>query len=272
MSSTAFDDRVAGFPGLEAAMDAAWPAPERHDLGPWVLRAAGGVTQRANSIWPRQASGAGEPELAGLLRDARSWYRSRRLPLIFQVTATAEAAVLNSFLDAEGFTTQSETLIMTRGPARHARAKEPRPTVELAYVPSAEWLAVWWAVDGRGGDDALAIARTILEGCPAVYAMARDSAGRPAAVGRLALPDTGPEVRGGLYSMATSPEARRRGYGTAVLDSLLTAGAERDLAGYWLLVTAANHGAQALYANAGFRETGRYAYRQERPRRHLTGC
>ncbi|MDQ1055858.1 ribosomal protein S18 acetylase RimI-like enzyme [Arthrobacter sp. SORGH_AS 212] len=272
MSTTALDDDVAGFPGLEAAMDAAWPAPERHDLGPWVLRAAGGVTQRANSVWPRPASGAGEPELSGLLRDARSWYRSRRLPLIFQVTATAEADALNSFLDMQGFTTQSETLIMTRGPWRQARIRERRPAVELDSVPSAEWLAVWWAVDGRGGDDALAIARTILQGCPAVYALVRDSAGRPAAVGRLALPDTGPGARGGLYSMATSPEARRRGYGTAVLDALLTAGAERDLAGYWLLVTAANHGAQALYANAGFRETGRYAYRQERPKRQLTGC
>jgi len=271
VSSTAFDDRVAGFPGLEAAMDAAWPAPERHDLGPWVLRAAGGVTQRANSIWPRRASGAGEPELAGLLRDARSWYRSRRLPLIFQVTATAEAAVLNSFLDAEGFTTQSETLIMTRGPARHALATEPRPAVELASVPSAEWLAVWWAVDGRGGDDALAIARTILEGCPAVYAMARDSAGRPAAVGRLALPDK-TQGWGGIYCMATHPDARRRGHGTRILDALLQAAAERGLEGCWLLVAAANRAAQELYAKAGFQETGRYLYRQERPRRHLTGC
>ncbi|HKU03516.1 MAG TPA: GNAT family N-acetyltransferase, partial [Arthrobacter sp.] len=37
-------------------------------------------------------------------------------------------------------------------------------------------------------------------------------------------------------------------------------------------VTAANHGAQELYAKAGFREAGRYLYRQERPRRALTGC
>nr|WP_043794624.1 GNAT family N-acetyltransferase [Pseudarthrobacter chlorophenolicus] len=252
-------------------MDAAWPAPERQGLGPWVLRAAEGVTQRANSVWP-QSAGAGEAELSGLLREARTWYRSRRLPLIFQVTATAEAAELNSFLDAQGFTTQSETLIMTRGPWDHARVAKPRPAVELASAPSAEWLALWWAVDGRGGEDALAIARTILEGCPAVYALARDSEGRPAAVGRLALPGTGPEARGGLYSMATSPEARRRGHGTAVLDALLTAGAERGLSGYWLLVTAANQGAQALYANAGFRESGRYVYRQERPKRQLTGC
>jgi hypothetical protein len=57
-----------------------------------------------------------------------------------------------------------------------------------------------------------------------------------------------------------------------VLAALLQAGSDRGVAGYWLLVTAANSGAQALYANSGFRESGRYVYRQERPRRALTGC
>jgi ribosomal protein S18 acetylase RimI-like enzyme len=72
--------------------------------------------------------------------------------------------------------------------------------------------------------------------------------------------------------MATSAYARRRGYASAVLAALLQAGSDRGVAGYWLLVTAANSGAQALYANSGFRESGRYVYRQERPRRALTGC
>jgi predicted GNAT family acetyltransferase len=40
----------------------------------------------------------------------------------------------------------------------------------------------------------------------------------------------------------------------------------------WLLVTAANPGAQQLYQQAGFEEAGRYLYRQQRPRRALTGC
>jgi ribosomal protein S18 acetylase RimI-like enzyme len=56
------------------------------------------------------------------------------------------------------------------------------------------------------------------------------------------------------------------------MQALLHEGEERNLAGYWLLVTAANSGAQQLYAKAGFREAGRYLYRQERPKRHLTGC
>ena len=72
--------------------------------------------------------------------------------------------------------------------------------------------------------------------------------------------------------MATRPDARRRGYADRVLGSLLAAGAASGLESYWLLVTAANAGARELYDQAGFIETGRYLYRQERPKRHLTGC
>lgn len=258
---------------LEAAMDAAWPALERQEAGGWVLRASDGVTQRANSIWPR-ALGAGQSgsDLAGLLADARAWYRSRRLPVIFQLFDNPATAALHGLLDSEGFTRQSETVVMTLGtPAGGVPATAPgSPAVELSAVPSEEWLRVWWDVDGRGGDNALATAREILEGCPSVYALARDSDGGAAAVGRLALPAG--STRGGLYGMATRPDARRKGYAAAVLQALLHAGAGRGVTGFWLLVTAANNGAQALYAKAGFRESGRYLYRQERPRRSLTGC
>ena len=62
---------------LESAMDAAWPALDRHKSGGWILRAAGGVTQRANSVWPRGINGHSGEELSGLLREARSWYGRR---------------------------------------------------------------------------------------------------------------------------------------------------------------------------------------------------
>jgi ribosomal protein S18 acetylase RimI-like enzyme len=254
-------------------MDAAWLAPDREEAGGWVLRAADGVTQRANSIWSRPAPDGRQDDNPALLRQARAWYRSRRLPVIFQIFDNARTEALNAFLDAEGFTRQSETLILVRGGG--ADSPLPDAGVELATEPSAEWLRLWWSVDGRGGADSLATAGAILAGCPSLYALVRDDDGVPAAVGRLATPprgQEGPGAWGGLYCMATRPDVRRRGYGTRVLQALLHAGAAQRLDGYWLLVTAANHGAQELYAGAGFREAGRYFYRQERPKRHLTGC
>lgn len=280
---------------LEALMDAAWPAPDRAEANGWVLRAASGVTQRANSVWPREP-GSDSPGRHAALRAARLWYRDRRLPLIFQLFDDPRSAGLHALLDAEGFTRQSETLVMWRDagttPAS-ADSAVPQPAVpqppvpvsgvELSAEPSPEWLELWWQVDGRGGGAELATARAILTGCPSIYALVRSDDGVAAAVGRLALPPGRPGGRGevlggeaarwgGLYGMATRPDARRRGYARQIMRALLNEGTARRLAGYWLLVTAANQGAQQLYADAGFSEAGRYLYRQDRPKRHLTGC
>jgi N-acetylglutamate synthase len=252
-------------------MDVAWPAAEREESGGWVLRASSGVTQRANSVWARDP-GDDPRRLLAAVRDARLWYRGRRQPLIFQVFEDPRCAPLNAVLDAEGFTRQSETLVL----ARNSRVDFPAVDVgvEVSAGPSPEWLRLWWSVDGRGDGTALAVARGILERCPSVYALVRDDDGVPVAVGRLALPvaEPGSPRWGGLYCMATRADARRRGYAGVVLRSLLGEGTCLGLAGYWLLVTAANTGALELYARAGFETAGRYLYRQERPKRHLTGC
>jgi N-acetylglutamate synthase len=274
-------------PGLEPLMDAAWPAAERAESGGWVLRAASGVTQRANSVWPRDLGGDDPHRQLAALREARLWYRKRRLPLIFQIFDGPRQAALQAVLDDEGFTRQSETLVLVRrSGAEHwadssadsrANSGGSDPAVEISSEPSAEWLDLWWSVDGRGGTDELAVARRILAGCPALYALVRDDGGTPAAVARLALPSTGPAgpngpTWGGLYCMATRPDARRLGHGGRIIRALLREGGARGVAGYWLLVMASNAGARSLYAHAGFREAGRYLYRQERPKRHLTGC
>jgi ribosomal protein S18 acetylase RimI-like enzyme len=250
-------------------MDAAWPAPDREDSGGWVLRAAAGVTQRANSVWAREPEGDTGQQLKAL-RVARLWYRGRRLPLIFQVFDHPRSTGLNTVLDGEGFTRQSETLVMCRSNGAPPAAQ---PGVEISTVPSDEWLELWWSVDGRGGPAERETVRGILAGCPSIYALVRSDDGLPTAVGRLAVL-AGPEAGrwGGLYCMATRPDARRRGHALRIMQALLHEGAARNVAGYWLLVTAANSGARQLYAKEGFQEAGRYLYRQERPRRHPTGC
>lgn len=256
-------------PGIEALMDAAWPAAEREESGGWVLRAASGVTQRANSVWPREP-GLDSHGLLTRLREARLWYRNRRLPLIFQMFEDQRYAPLNAVLDEEGFTRQSETLVLVRDGGTDTPAADPG--VAISTEPSPEWLRLWWSVDGRGDDTALAVARGILERCPSLYALVRDDGGRPAAVGRLAVPSGAAGGTGGLYCMATRPDARRRGYAARILQGLLREGDNRGVGGYWLLVMASNAGARELYARAGFRLAARYLYRQERPKRHLTGC
>ncbi|MGR0160002.1 GNAT family N-acetyltransferase [Paenarthrobacter nitroguajacolicus] len=257
---------------LESLMDKAWPALEHQDLdlgnaGEWVLRASDGVTQRANSVWPRNPAPGANGIPARSVLAAADWYRRRRLPLIFQVFDDPRSAALNAVLDEQRFTRQSATKIMVRGDAA-LPVRTPGRNVEITDEPSDEWLSVWWSVDGRGGDVELSVAHKILTACPSLYAMVRDDDDVPAAVGRLALVDGW----GGIYSMATSVGHRRRGYGTETLTALLNAGAQRKLQGFWLLVTEANRGAQLLYSQAGFTDYGNYVYRQAPLRRAPSGC
>ncbi|MEE2569234.1 GNAT family N-acetyltransferase [Pseudarthrobacter sp. J64] len=255
---------------IEDLMDRAWPATVREDTGTWVLRAAGGVTQRANSVWPRREADAP----ADALRDAGQWYRRQRLPLIFQVFDDERSSGLNALLDEQRFTRQSETLIMVKDAAPDVPvqfdAGPEGPAVEVSSSPSEEWLRLWWEVDGRGGDAELGIARGILQGCPSVYVLVRNRDGGAAAVGRLAVPEGA--GWGGLYAMATDRRHRRNGYASAVVTALLGEGRRLGLEGFWLLVTAGNPGAQALYRKFGFSERGRYLYRQAPLKRAPGGC
>lgn len=254
---------------LEQLMDAAWPALESSTADGWVLRSAGGVTQRANSIWPAAESS----DQAASLRHAEDWYAQHRQPVIFQLTRRPENAALEDFLDGRGYSRQSETLIMTAPAVNTTATLDSAVHMVVSRLPSPEWLELWWSVDGRGGTAQKALAERILLGTTALYATALDNQGQAVGTGRLAIPGVdGGEGWGGIYGMAVHPDARRQGIATAVLTALMEAGEEAGVENYWLMVTAANHGGQALYARAGFAETGRYHYRQAPLRRAPMAC
>lgn len=232
-------------------MRAGWPALDEVEVDGWVARFSGGVTQRANSVVPLRAP----DDLGAALGRVERLYAARGLPVVFQLGPSAQPAGLDLVLAARGYEFGSPTSIQT------ATVGEvpPQPGVSIADVPSDEWLALWWQVDGRGDQSALDIAVKILTGGPALYATVRDAAG-VVAVGRLALVGEW----GGVYCMAVRDDSRRRGYGAAVLSGLLHAGRARGVTRAWLHVRAENTAAHSLYRQAGFTETSRYHYRSYR--------
>ncbi|SEE13255.1 Acetyltransferase (GNAT) family protein [Arthrobacter alpinus] len=260
-----FDAQDCTVDALEVLMNEAWPAPETMERDGWVLRSASSVTQRANSVWPRQAP----TDLDVALRDIVRWYAMRRQPVIFQITQRPENSALEQQLDLQGYSRQSETLIMTAG----GNVDEAPPTpagIALTFsdAPSEAWIQMWWRIDGRGGAAEREVARGILTGVPSLYASAVNDDGMVVGTGRVTL------VNGwaGIYCMSVHPDFRRRGIAASILRQLLDAARDRGSVQAWLLVTAANAGAQALYERGGFREVGRYHYRQAPRRRAPMAC
>jgi len=229
---------------FDRLVDQAWPALQRVDTGCWTLRAANGVTKRANSVLP-----LGEPEdLEAAVERAEKFYADRGLPCVFSVGGGATPG-LDAALEARGYGVMDPTLIMT---ARLVPEGEPEEGVELAETPSPAWLDAWWSVDGRFGGDGLPTAARILTGVPAVYAsLGREAVGRGVVQGEWF----------GIYSMAVTPLARRRGHGRKVLSALLSHARAQGTQRAYLVVVESNTAARTLYERQGFTVVGRYHYR-----------
>jgi GNAT superfamily N-acetyltransferase len=255
-------------------VDEAWPAPVRAEAGGWILRHAGGVTKRANSVLPL----GDREDLAGAVEEAEKFYAALGLPCVFSIGSGA-AAGLDAELERRGYRLADPTLVMTAPVAGAVPAAGVETAVETAVetvgeasmeggaevedAPSERWLRTWWAVDGgrhrdmdrhgaTGEVPARAWAERVLTGVPAGYLLMGEGA-----VGR-AVPQ-GEWL--GIYCMAVEPHLRRRGLGTAVLRALIAWGREQGADRAYLLVTTANVAARTLYERAGFAVAGRYHYR-----------
>jgi ribosomal protein S18 acetylase RimI-like enzyme len=226
----------------------AWPAYEQRVHDGWVLRYAGGVTKRANSVLP-----LGRPaDLDTAIEAAEGFYRERGQRCVFSLGLNA-APGLDEELDKRGYELVDPTLVMVAGtPDREPSGSPSLSRVRIEERPWDGWLETWWAVDGRYGSG-LAEARRICTGVPAWYG-AYEEGGVALAVGR-AVPQ-GDTL--GIYCMATLPEARRRGLARAVLRALVRHAGTRSA---YLVTTAPNQAAQTLYRSEGFEIAGRYHYR-----------
>lgn len=251
----------AGWPAVERrVIEVAGSAPIRSDgsIG-WIARFAHGVTRRANSVYPVREI---EDE-DGAIAMVERWYGERGLPTTFQIT-DADAALASRLL-ARGYVADSETPLLAArlhtvaGALSSAGAPASGTNATMSAEPDAEWLALWWEVDGRGGEPELEVARRILTGGPALYATVRDARGA-ASVGRLALVEQNGVHWGGLYALATRPDARGRGHARAVIATLLEHAARRGTTALWLQVMASNVVARRLYDGLGFRQATSYRY------------
>ncbi|MEU6709843.1 GNAT family N-acetyltransferase [Nonomuraea sp. NPDC046802] len=223
----------------------AWPAYEQRRIRDgWVLRYAGGVTKRANSVLA-----TGTPaDLAGAIGVAEAFYGERGQRCVFSVGPGATAG-LDEELARRGYEVVDPTVIMAGSPRSAVAAHE----VRIEDRPWRGWLETWWAVDGRFDGSGLTDAERICTGVPAWYGAFEEN-GVALAVGR-AVPQ-GDTL--GIYCMATRPEARRRGFARTVLRGLVRHAGARSA---YLVTTAPNEAAQRLYRSEGFEVAGRYHYR-----------
>jgi GNAT superfamily N-acetyltransferase len=217
----------------------AWPPLVQVEVDGWRLRASRGVTRRGNSALPLTC---GRP-----LQEVQDFFAQRGLPPAVQVSDPD----LDAELAGRGWTLEMPTQVMT-GPVPQGLAGD------VATTADEDWLRCWWAVDGRGGEAELAVARTCLSRvtAPAGYA-------RVAVCGRTVAVARGVVQEGwlGVFAMAVLPEHRRQGLASRLLGALGTWAGGHGATSAYLQVRRDNDAALRLYARHGMAAAYPYAYR-----------
>ena len=248
---------------VEEASLNAWPALHQVMLDGWVLRFTRGFTKRANSVTPLYPPAQPPTEK---IRYCEDLYAREGLRTTFRMTTVAEERGLDELLAARGYECVDPTRVLYR--ALSASEFGLAPTFRV--VPLASFLASYAAfhpgdVDARGKRSALDLHRAVLGGIrgETVFGSLVEE-GRTVACGMAVVER---EVVG-LFDLVVDSRWRRRGYGRALVESLLGRAFESGAETAYLQVLGSNAAACSLYAKLGFEPLYEYRYRVSKRAAH----
>lgn len=231
---------------LDQICDLTWPATENIENSGWLMRAAGGVTNRANSVLPLTASLE-----AGALNNfdekfaiAKDFYAKRELPTIFQVALPTWQPLSEKLLSMGAI----ETLRGNTMVADLTSAKPKIPT-GIEIIKSDQFDDVWLAIQPTPGIE------KILSGCAATY-FSLVSNGQTVAVCRIALVNGWSSVT----RVYVHQDFRGKGFGKTIVAAALESSFEQGATKAVLQVEASNAIAIGVYESLGFNFHHEYSF------------
>ncbi len=236
---------------IEALTARALPPLTLLDLDGWQLRSAGGMTRRANSVWPR-AEGA-RLSLDERLRQSEAFYGQGGLDPAVQLSPSARPQGLERALSARGYRRTPDIEVRTRRVDLLAWLPGGR---EADLVDRATWLPLWARARGAA-DRHMAMAERMLERTAPHAAYAVTGEGDALAVARGVL-DAGWL---GVDLLAATGSAQEPSRGVALLRALATWAQAHGAEHAHLEVDTGDPAAVALSTDGGFRRAYTYRYR-----------
>lgn len=232
---------------LDRHADAAWPAAERQPDGPWMLRFASGVTQRANSVFTSGRDFAGSCDLNALIASAEMFYADRRLPTVFYLSPAAVPGNLSLELARRGYGIEESAEVWTApaDPLLQSIAPDATHDIDLSDRPDGGWIDC--AFDEP--PQRRRIHRQIVQSITRRRVFASIRQGKQTVACGLAVTADGWT---GLFCMHTRPAHRRRGHAAAILSALSRWSLQSHAPLLYLQIVADNPPAKRLYQRCGF--------------------
>jgi ribosomal protein S18 acetylase RimI-like enzyme len=232
---------------LERMGGRAWPARIEKRLGGWILRAADGVTRRANSVLP-----LGDPRLANLetaIQRVTQFYREQNLPPRFQMTIASQPPNLEDLLVARGFKEELRVIVQIAS-APTENAVEQKQKVAVTATPRQGWFAAYAQAEGYD-ETSLAVRRVIMGRVSQPKAYAAALIGETTVGVGFGVLDQGWL---GIFAIATLEQYRRQGIATAITRALRQWALSKGVQRSYLQVSEDNEPAKRLYAGLGFKD------------------
>ena len=234
---------------IEEAGLNAWPALQQIRYDGWVLRFSKGYTKRANSVNALYPSAIDTREKVAF---CEKQYKARELRPIFRITPFAPAD-LDSILGARGYELIDTTLVLHLD----LNQSSPTPSEHVRGTSLDDWLPIYCRLKSSSLEEHQTH-REILETIPGRCHYASLAASGEAVSCALGV------LEGeffGLFDIVTTPEHRKKGFGTQLISSMLGWARENGARHAYLGVVKLNSPARRLYDKLGFQEAYRYWYR-----------
>jgi len=237
---------------FEEVSNNAWPSVESFQYDGWILRFAGGVTRRSNSVsmlYPSTIDPAVKIDFC------ETFYRSRQIYPCFKVTGISCPEGIDRLLESRGYFINA--VISFQLKSLENLVPEEYPGLTLSVTEDPGWIDEFIRMNGF--DPARKpIYRKIMDGILTPRCMATvKQDGETIAVGLGVLEDR----YLGLFDIVTDPRVRQQGWGTAVTQTLMGWGKSKGAQVAYLQVLDNNIPALRLYRKLGFSESYRYWYR-----------
>lgn len=225
----------------------AWPALETETYDGWILRYGRGYTRRNNSVNPLLGSTLPIDEK---IAHCEARYEQHGLPCLFRFTPAVQPSDLEDVLAEHGYRYQDDTLVQTL--AMPATPWGMPPEFRCEQTLSTPWLRAYMTMNGIAPRHEEALVQMLHKISAAhCFGWLGDFA-----VG-LAVVEAGYV---GLFDIVVAPEQRGKGYGRALVTSLLSWAAAKGAQTAYLQVVTTNAPARKLYESLGFHTHHRYWY------------
>lgn len=238
---------------IEELSMSAWPALQTHLYDGWVLRVSNGYTKRANSINLLYKS---EIDLNQKINYCKVFYENLGLPVIYKITSDSHYLEIDERLTKLGYTKLDETSVRTLD--LNTISTDMKTTSEISYILTNEWIEGYiksCRITDSNKDTLKSMLKNIIGKC--VFVTHKED---EKSVGYgYGVIDQGYV---GIFDIHVEESYRGRGYGKAVMNSILNESNKMGAEKAYLQVVVGNTVAEKLYEKLGFEEVYRYWYRK----------